>query len=130
MAGSFLSISQLAVDLRVAALAQAHEVVLIVCAATAHGNDVVDLFNCCIFSGHEAAFTERVLMNITVANTLPCAAIGAVHIGAALVFVILSSCLFPVLLTVLLVGQVGAAGICAGALGFHGHNLIFLPFRV
>jgi len=111
-----------------ATLAQAHEVILIVGAAFADGKDVVNLFDCDVLAILQAALTERVLVNVSISDPFPCAAVGAVHIGVALVLIVLLPGLLPMHFTILLVGQVRAAGVGAGAFGFHWHGSVLLSF--
>ena len=72
-----------------AALAQTHEVALIMGATFADGKNVVNLFHRNILSLHKAALTEWVFMNVAVADPFPCAAVGTVHIGITLVLIVL-----------------------------------------
>ena len=72
-----------------AALAQAHEVALIMGAAFADGKNVVNLFHRNILTLHKATLAEWVLMNVTVADTFPCAAVGTVHIGITFILIVL-----------------------------------------
>lgn len=74
------------VYLRVAGLAQAHEVLSCVSAALGNGQNVVYFLHRSQPTFLEALFTQRMLCGITVADTLPRSAVFAVDIGTAFVY--------------------------------------------
>lgn len=84
--GLFLSVAKVMVYLRVAGLAQAHEVLSCVSAALGNGQNVVYFLHRSQPTFLEALFTQRMLCGITVADTLPRSAVFAVDIGTAFVY--------------------------------------------
>jgi hypothetical protein len=118
-----LPVAEVVVDLGVAGLAEAHEVVSCVSAAFGNGQDVVNF----LYRGQptflEAHLTEGMLRRIAVTDAFPRSAVLAVDIGAALVFVVLAAFLHTVLFTKLSFTEVGAAGMRAGSEWSLGHLL-------
>ena len=118
---AFSSVSNFVVDLGVAGLTKAHEVVPCVSAAFGNGQDVVNL----LYRGQptflETHFTEGMLRRVAVTDALPCSAVLAVDIGAALVFVVLAAFFHTVLVTKLSFTEVGAAGVRTGSKWSLGH---------
>ena len=111
------------VDLRVAGLTQAHEVVPCMSAAFGNGQDVVNFLYRSQPTFFEAHLTEGMLRRIAVTDAFPRSAVLAVDVGASLVFVVLAALLYTVLLTELSITEIGTAGVRAGAQRFSGHLL-------
>ena len=109
-------------DLRVAGLTQAHEVVPCMSAAFGNGQDVVNFLHRGQPAFLEAHLTEGMLRRIAVTDAFPRSAVLTVDVGAALIFVIFAALLHTVLLTELSVTEVGTAGVRAGAQRFSGHR--------
>ena len=110
-------------DLRVAGLTQAHEVVPCMSAAFGNGQDVVNFLHRGQPAFLEAHLTEGMLRRIAVTDAFPRSAVLAVDVGASLVFVIFAALLYTVLLTELSITEIGTAGVRAGAQRFSGHLL-------
>ena len=110
-------------DLRVAGLTQAHEVVPCMSAAFGNGQDVVNFLHRGQPAFLEAHLTEGMLRRIAVTDAFPRSAVLAVDVGASLVFVVLAALLYTVLLTELSITEIGTAGVRAGAQRFSGHLL-------
>ena len=110
-------------DLRVAGLTQAHEVVPCMSAAFGNGQDVVNFLHRGQPAFLEAHLTEGMLRCVSVPDALPRSAVLAVDVGASLVFVVLAALLYTVLLTELSITEIGTAGVRAGAQRFSGHLL-------
>ena len=109
------------VDLGVAGLTEAHQVVPCVSAAFGNGQDVVNFLYRSQPTFLEAHLTEGMLRRIAVTDAFPCSAVLAVNIGAALVFVVLAAFLHTVLFTKLSFTEVGAAGMRTRAQWFSWH---------
>ena len=99
------------VYLRVAGLAQAHEILSCVCAAFGNGLNVMNFLYRSQPTFFEAHLTERMLCRIAVTDAFPRSAVLAVDIGAALVFVVLAAFIYTVLFTKLSFTEVGTAGV-------------------
>lgn len=108
------------VYLRVAGLAQTHEVLSCVSAALGNGQNVVYFLHWCQPTFLETLFTQRMLCDVAVTDALPRSAVFAVDIGAALVFVVLAAFLHTVLFTKLSFTEVGTAGVRTRSRGFFG----------
>lgn len=104
-----LPVAEVVVDLGVAGLTEAHQVVPCVSAAFGNGQDVVNFLYRSQPTFLEAHLTEGMLCRIAVTDAFPCSAVLAVNIGAALVFVVLAAFLHTVLFTKLSFTEVGAA---------------------
>jgi hypothetical protein len=118
-----LPVAEVVVDLGVAGLTEAHQVVPCVSAAFGNGQDVVNFLYRSQPTFLETHLTERMLRRIAVTNAFPRSAVLAVNIGAALVFVVLAAFLHTVLFTKLSFTEVGAAGMRAGSEWSLGHLL-------
>lgn len=105
-----LPVAEVVVDLGVAGLTEAHEVVPCVSAAFGNGQNVVNFLHRSQPTFLETLFTQRMLCGVAVTDTLPCSAVLAVDIGTALVFIIFAAFLRAVLLTELSVTEVGQPG--------------------
>ena len=110
-------------DLGVAGLTEAHEVVPCVSAAFGNGQNVVNFLHRSQPTFLETLFTQRMLCGVAVANAFPRSAVLAVEIGAGLVFVVPAAFLHTVLFTKLSFTEVGAAGMRAGSEWSLGHLL-------
>ena len=102
-------------DLGVAGLTKAHEVVSCVSAAFGNRQNVVNFLYQSQPTFLETLFTQRMLCGVAVADAFPCSAVLAVDIGTALELVIFAAFLRAVLLTELSITEVGAAGMRAGS---------------
>ena len=117
-----LPVADVVVDLGVAGLTEAHQVVPCVSAAFGNGQDVVNFLYRSQPTFLEAHLTEGMLCRIAVTNAFPRSAVLAVDISAALVFVVLSAFLHTVLFTKLSFTEVGTAGVRARAQRFLRHH--------
>ena len=117
------------VYLRVARLAQTHEVLSCVSAAFGNGQNVVNFLHRSQPTFLETHLAEGMLRRIAVTDTLPCSAVLAVDIGTALVFIIFAAFLRAVLLTELSVTEVGAARVGAWSQRFLRHRFTSLGMR-
>jgi len=86
----------------VAGAAETHEVLPLVCPALGYGQNMVYLIHRGEPSFLDTHFAQRIISDIPVADSLPCSAVGLVHIGGAVVFIIKVSLPLCVLGTVLL----------------------------
>ena len=118
-----LPVAEVVVDLGVAGLTKAHEVVPCVSTAFGNGQNVVNFLHRSQPTFLETHLAEGMLRRIAVTDTLPCSAVLAVDIGAALVFVVPAAFLHTVLFTKLSFTEVGAAGMRAGSEWSLGHLL-------
>ena len=118
---AFSSVSNFVVDLRVAGLTEAHEVVPCVSAAFGNGQNVVNFLYRRQSTFLKTHLTEGMLRRVSVTDAFPRSAVLAVDIGAALVFVVLAALLCAVLFTKLSFTEVGAAGVRAGSERSLGH---------
>ena len=91
-------------DLVVAALAKRHEVVLRVGAATADRYDMMYFLHGCDPAFLQALFTQGVSCHVSGADSMPRSAVLTGGVGCSLISVVLLTCVFPMLLTVLTVG--------------------------
>ena len=98
-------------DLRVARLAQAHQVAGLVCAALRNRKNMMNFLDWCQPAFLEALLTQRVGRCVPVTDTLPSPAILAVDVRAAFVFVVPITVQLFVLRTEASVGEPWAAGI-------------------
>lgn len=124
-----LSVPNVVVDLGVAGLTKAHEVVPCVSAAFGNGQDVVNFLYRCQPTFPETHLTEGVFCRIAVTDAFPRSAVLAIDIGTTLVFVVLAAFLHTVLFAELPFTEIGAAGMRAGSewslwhlLTSFGHN--------
>jgi uncharacterized membrane protein len=117
-----LPVAEAVVDFGVAGLTQTHKVVPCVSTAFGNGHNVVNF----LYRGQptflEAHLTEGMLRRIAVTDAFPCSAVLAVNIGAALVFVVLSTFLHTVWFTELSLTEVGTAGMRARTQRFLRHR--------
>ena len=109
-------------DLGVAGLTKAHEVVPCVGAAFGNGQDVVNFLHRGQPAFLEAHLTEGMLRRISVPDAFPRSAVLAVDVGTSLIFIIFAALLYTVLLTELSITEIGTAGVRAGAQRFSGHR--------
>ena len=107
--------------------AERHEIALIVCAAPADWDDVVDLIHQRHATFLVAHLTERMLGSIAVSDPLPGTAVLPVHIGRPCIFVVLVVYCFSVLFAVLLVCEPGASRVGTGAFRLFRHFFILFP---
>jgi hypothetical protein len=105
-----LPVAEVVVDLGVAGLTEAHQVVPCVSAAFGNGQDVVNFLYRSQPTFLEAHLTEGMLRRIAVTDAFPCSAVLAVNIGTALELVIFAAFLHTMLFTKLSFTEVGAAG--------------------
>ena len=108
-------------NLRVAGLTQAHEILSCVCAALGNGQDVVNFLYRSQPTFLKTHLTEGMLCCIAVTNAFPRSAVLAVDVGAALVFVVPAALLHTVLFAELPFTEVGAAGMRTRAQWFSWH---------
>ena len=120
---AFSSVSNFVVDLGVAGLTKAHEVLPCVSAAFGNGQNVVNFLYRDQPTFPQTHLTEGMLLRIAVTDAFPRSAVFAVDIGAALVFVVLSAFFHTVLFTKLSFTEVGTAGMRAGSEWSLGHLL-------
>ena len=120
---AFSSVSNFMMDLRVAGLTEAHEVVPCVSAAFGNGQNVVNFLYRSQPAFPETHLTEGMLRCVSVTDAFPRSAVLAVDIEAALVFVVLAALLHTVLFTKLSFTEVRAAGMRAGSEWSLGHLL-------
>ena len=118
-----LPVAEVVVDLGVAGLAEAHEVVSCVSAAFGNRQYVVNFLYRSQPTFLETHLTEGMLRRIAVTDAFPRSAVLAVDVGVALIFVILAAFLHTVLFTKLSFTEVGAAGMRAGPEWSLGHLL-------
>ena len=126
---AFSSVSNFMMNLGVAGLTKAHEIVPCVSAAFGNGQDVVNFLYRSQPTFLEAHLTEGMLRRIAVTDAFPRSAVLAVDIGAALVFVVLAAFLHTVLLTKLSFTEVRAAGVRAGSEWSLGHLLTSFGYK-
>lgn len=124
-----LPVAEVVVDLGVAGLTEAHQVVPCVSAAFGNGQDVVNFLYRSQPTFLEAHLTEGMLRRIAVTDAFPCSAVLAIDIGTALVFIVFSAFLRAVLFTKLSFTEVGAAGMRAGSQRFLRHRFTSLGIR-
>ena len=120
---AFSSVSNFVVDLRVAGLTEAHEVVPCVSAAFGNRQNVVNFLYRSQPAFPETHLTEGMLRRVSVTDAFPRSAVLAVDIGAALIFVVPAAFHHTVLLTKLPFTEVGAAGMRTGSEWSLGHWL-------
>lgn len=111
----------------VAAFAKGDEIRLIVCAAFSKRELVVDFLGGNVEPALKTPLTQRVLGDVAVADTLPCASISAFGLRAAVISFVAFILLALMHWTISPVRQVGTAGIGAGALRFSWHCFTSLP---
>ena len=115
--------------LRVARLAQTHEVLSCVSAALGNGQNVVYFLHRSQPTFLETLFTQWMLCGITVTDALPRSAVFTVDIGTALVFIVFAALLRAVLLTELSVTEVGTARMRARPQRFLRHRFTSLGHK-
>ena len=113
-------------DLRVARLAQAHQVAGLMCAALRNRKNMMNFLDRCQAAFLKALLTQRVGCCVPVTDTLPSPAILAVDVRAAFVFVVPITVRLFVLRTEASVGEPWAAGISAGFLRTPRHMITSL----
>lgn len=104
-----------------AGTAQRDQVLPAVVAAFGQRLDVVYLLCLHHLSLLEAQLTERMQLNVPIADAFPCPSIAALGFRVSLVFFIAPVLLLLMLRAEAAIRQVGAAGCSAGTLGFVGH---------
>ena len=102
-------------DLGVAGLTEAHQIVPCVSAAFGNGQNVMNFLHRSQPTFFETHLTEGMLRRIAVTDAFPRSAVLAVDIGAALVFVVPAAFFHMVLFAELSFTEVGAAGVRAGS---------------
>ncbi|WP_438947581.1 hypothetical protein [[Ruminococcus] torques] len=111
-------VAKVMVDLGVAGLAQTHQVIVPMRPALREGNDVMDFLHRSQPSFLQTHLAQRMRRSIAVADSFPNSAVLLVAVGGTSVSVVLSAGGSFMLLAVLPVREVGAAGVGAGALWF------------
>ena len=111
------------VDLRVAALAQTHEVVLGMGAALRYRDNMVNFLHRCDSTFFEALFAQRVRRHISGADPVPRTTILTGCVRRSLISIVLLPRIFPVLLAIRSVCQIWTAGIGARSLRFLRHAI-------
>jgi hypothetical protein len=91
------------------------------CAAFSKRELVVDLFGGNVEPAFKTQLTQRVLGDIAVSDTLPCASVPALGLRAAVIFFVACVFLFLMHRTIPSISQVGTAGKGAWSLGFPWH---------
>ena len=124
-----LPVAEVVVDLGVAGLTKAHEVVPRVSATFGNGQNVVNFLYRSQMTFLETHLTEGMLCCIAVTDAFPRSAVLAVDIGAALVFVVLAAFLYTVLFTKLSFTEVRAARVGAWSQRFLRHRFTSLGMR-
>ena len=114
------------VYLRVAGLAQTHEVLSCVSAALGNGQNVVYFLHRSQPTFLETHLTEGMLRRIAVTDAFPRSAVLFIDVCAALVFIVPAALLHTVLLAKLSFTEIGAAWMGAWSEWSFGHWLI--PF--
>ena len=109
------------VDLRVAALAQAHEVFLGMGAALRYRDNMVNFLYWCDPTFFEALFAQRVRRHISGTDPVPRTTILTGRVRRSLIAIVLLTRVLPVLIAVCSVSQVWTAGIGARSLRFLRH---------
>ena len=126
---AFSSVSNFMMNLGVAGLTEAHEVVPCVSAAFGNGLNVVNF----LYRGQptflKAHLTEGMLRRIAVTNAFPRSAVFAIDIGTALVFIVFAAFLRAVLFTELSVTKVRTAGMRAGSQRFLRHRFTSFGYK-
>lgn len=121
------TITTLGMDSGMAGLAKGNQIIPCVSAALGERNFMVDFL-----SGNQHTFgltqlTQRMLLDIAVADPLPGSAVSAAHFRVTVVFLIASVLLSLVFFAESSVCQLGAAGVGTGTLGLLRH--FFTSFR-
>ena len=116
------AVAALGVDSGVAGLAQGNEIVPCVCAALRERYLVMHLFGGGQPAIPLAQLTQRMLLDVPVADALPGAAIPAAYSRVTVVLLVAFGFRLGVLLAEPAVRQLGTAGIRTGALGLCGHR--------
>lgn len=88
---------------------------------------MVDLLGGNVEPALKTQFTQRVLGDVAVADTLPCASVSAFGLRAAVIAFVAFILLALMHRTISPVRQVGTAGIGAGTLRFSWHCFTSLP---
>lgn len=109
--------------LRVARLAQGHQVTDFIGAATRYREYMMYFFGENHLAFFKALFAERVLLDVAVADPFPAAAIFLMHIRRPLILIVLSTRFLAVLITVGPIRQVRTARISARLLRLSGHRI-------
>ena len=71
---------------RVASLAQAHKVIIIVCPAAGQRNDVVNLLGGCKLSFLQTHLTKRMICNVSVTDSFPRSSVPLTHRRVTVIF--------------------------------------------
>ena len=116
------AVPALGVDSGVAGFTEGNEVVPCVCAALGEGYLVMHLFGGGQPAIPLAQLTQRMLLDVPVADALPGAAIPAAYSRVTVVLLVAFGLRLGVLLAEPAVRQLGTAGIRTGALGLCGHR--------
>ena len=111
------------VDLRVAALAQTHKVVLGMGAALRYRDNMVNFLHWCDPTFFEALFAQRVRRHISGADPVPCTTVLTGRVRRSLIAIVLLTRVLPVLIAVCSVSQVWTAGIGTRSLRFLWHAI-------
>jgi hypothetical protein len=121
-----LPVAEVVVDLGVAGLAEAHEVVSCVSAAFGNRQYVVNFLYRSQPTFLEAHLTEGMLRRIAVTDAFPRSAVLAIDVGAALVFIVPAAFLHTVLFAKLSFTELGAARMRARSEWSLGHSFTSL----
>ena len=71
---------------RVASLAQAHKVIIIVCSSAGQRNDVVNLLGRCKLTFLQTHLTKRMICNMPVTDSFPCSSVPLTHCRVTVIF--------------------------------------------
>ena len=116
------AVPALGVDSGVAGFTEGNEVVPCVCAALRERYLVMHLFGGGQPAIPLAQLTQRMLLDVPVADALPGAAIPAAYSRVTVVLLVAFGFRFGVLLAEPAIRQLGASGVRTGALGFCWHR--------
>ena len=116
------AVAALGVDSGVAGLAQGNEIVSRVGSAFSQRLFVVHLFGGGQSAIPQAQLTQRMLLDVPVADALPGAAIPTAYSRVTVVLLVAFGFRFGVLLAEPAIRQLGASGVRTGALGFCWHR--------
>ena len=96
---------------RVASLAQAHKVIIIVCSAAGQRNDVVNILGGCKLSLLQAHLAKRMICNVSVTDSFPCSSVPLTHRRITVIFFVSFILLLLMLRTESAVRKFRTAGI-------------------
>ena len=105
------------------ALAQRHEISIVVRTTVSQRTDVMHFLRGCQPSFLFTLFAQRMRLDVLQPYPAPCSAVTLVGVGISLVFVVMVLSDLPVFVAVPTVGQHAATRIGAGTLGFSWHAL-------